>query len=321
MNFKNFSDAQLVTDTKRAVGEERQAILAVLAVLERLREIQTRSVHLTMGFPSLHEFCVKELHYSDGAAHRRIQAMRLVIDLPKAKDAIADGSLSLSTATSLQKYFKSDENTCSTIKEKEEVLDQVKGKSKAECDRILKPKQTGTMIRFLADDETMQLLKRLSELTAIGEKNAAGLIKRVAVIALRAIDPMNRKPVSSKPGKTPPPKSASPEKLGSKTAPEKLNPNLTTENPCPKPTTASRYVAAAVEHGVWTRDGGQCTFVNPLTRRRCSSRFGLQLDHIIPLACDGPSTLENLRLLCQGHNLLAAERVFGKEKMAHFKRH
>ena len=210
------------------------------------------------------------------------------------------------------------------------LLERVKGKSKAECERILNPEQRSTVICFVADEETMQLLKRLSELTAIGEKNAAGLIKRVATIALRAIDPMAKKSGAAgtkaaarkqnSPGAVLE-QTASLEKFTSVPASEKFRPNSTTERPSPKPTTPSRYVAVAVEHGVWTRDGGQCTFVNPLSRCRCSSRFGLQLDHVIPLACDGPSTLENLRLLCQGHNLLAAERAYGKEKIAHFKRH
>src|ERR1017187_8643064 len=116
MGFQMLTVVELVADTKRAVSEERRAMLAVL---DRLREIYVRSLHLQLPFSSLHEFCVEELQMSDGAAHRRIHAMWLCGDLPKAKEAIADGSLSLSTATILQKYFKSDENTCSSVEEKE----------------------------------------------------------------------------------------------------------------------------------------------------------------------------------------------------------
>ncbi|MBI3558543.1 MAG: HNH endonuclease, partial [Deltaproteobacteria bacterium] len=83
---------------------------------------------------------------------------------------------------------------------------------------------------------------------------------------------------------------------------------------------SSRYVDVATKRQVWIRDNGQCTYVDPLSRRRCSSRFGLQLDHIIPLACGGPTTMSNLRLLCAGHNRLAAQRVYGKKKMARYAR-
>lgn len=87
INFKTLSDAQLVADTKRVVHEERQA---TLAVMDRLREIYSRSLHLSMGFSSLHEFAVVELGLSDGSAHRRIQSMRLCEVLPKAKEALGD---------------------------------------------------------------------------------------------------------------------------------------------------------------------------------------------------------------------------------------
>ena len=313
MGFQMFSDIELVADTKRAVSEERRAMLAVL---DRLREIHLRSLHLALAFSSLHEFCVEELQMSDGAAHRRIHAMWLCGDLPMAKQAIADGSLSLSTAAILQNFFKSDENTCSTNEEKEALLERVKGKSKTECDRILHPNRTGTTIRFLADDDTMQMLKRLSELTAIGEKITAALIKRVAMIALRAIDPMAPKPQTRKSastastGNTSAPKGGFFTKILKAASPEKLT---------PVPQSQSRYIAVDVERGVWLRDSDQCTFVDPLSKRRCASRFGLQLDHVMPHACGGPSTIHNLRLLCRGHNNLAAERVYGKEKMAQYK--
>src|SRR5579871_4342818 len=105
MNLRELSDYELVEHTKDCVLKERRA---TLLVLDRLREVVRRGVHLSMGYGSLHEFCTGELGYSDGAAHRRIQAMRLCDELPDAKEAIADGTLSLSTAASLESYFKKE---------------------------------------------------------------------------------------------------------------------------------------------------------------------------------------------------------------------
>ncbi len=332
LKFEIFSDAELVVDTKRAVAEERRAMLAVL---DRIKEIHTRSLHLALGFSSLHAFCVTELKYSDGAAHRRISAMRLCDDLPKARKAIADGALSLSNAASLQTFFRKSDDAPVTEEAKEELLEMVQGKSKAQCDRIFYPEQKGVVVRFLADDETLALLKRLSELTAIGEQDRAALIKRVAAIALRTIDPLGERATADKPTMdrstvTVFPASSSP--TGHETAKEnpaeqaslaKLHPTparplSTPARPLPTSPSPSRYIPVAVERSVWARDGGQCTYVDSLTRRRCSSRFGLQLDHVRPLACGGPSTKDNLRLLCAGHNRLAAQRVFGHRKMASF---
>ena len=76
----------------------------------------------------------------------------------------------------------------------------------------------------------------------------------------------------------------------------------------------SRQVPAAVAREVYERDGGRCTFCSE-DGRRCGTRELLQLDHIIPFANGGESTLLNLRLRCRAHNLLAARQHFGSEYM------
>ena len=75
-----------------------------------------------------------------------------------------------------------------------------------------------------------------------------------------------------------------------------------------------RYVPRAVVREVVARDGGQCAFVGP-DGRHCTARSNLQLDHVIPFARGGRTTVENLRQLCAAHNQHEAERVFGREHM------
>ena len=76
----------------------------------------------------------------------------------------------------------------------------------------------------------------------------------------------------------------------------------------------SRYIPKAIRHAVFKRDKNCCTFISP-DGKRCSERMKLQVDHIKPYAMGGDSVLENLRLLCPSHNLLLAERSFGREKI------
>ncbi|HYG69821.1 MAG TPA: HNH endonuclease signature motif containing protein, partial [Anaeromyxobacteraceae bacterium] len=45
--------------------------------------------------------------------------------------------------------------------------------------------------------------------------------------------------------------------------------------------------------------------------KRCGCSRRLQFDHVQPVALGGKSTVENVRLVCQAHNLLAARRIFG----------
>jgi 5-methylcytosine-specific restriction endonuclease McrA len=70
---------------------------------------------------------------------------------------------------------------------------------------------------------------------------------------------------------------------------------------------------------VWERDGGRCAWVGMDGVRR-EGRWKLELDHIHPRALGGPSTEDNLRLTCREHNLFHAERVFGRELMARYRR-
>jgi 5-methylcytosine-specific restriction endonuclease McrA len=77
----------------------------------------------------------------------------------------------------------------------------------------------------------------------------------------------------------------------------------------------SRHIPAPVKERVWTRDKGRCAFVGD-NGRRCSSTRNLQFDHHpVPFARGGPSTADNLRLLCARHNLYAAGQTYGRRHM------
>lgn len=78
----------------------------------------------------------------------------------------------------------------------------------------------------------------------------------------------------------------------------------------------SRYVPADVRRRVFERDGGQCTFVDPKTGRRCNERRFIEFEHIDPHALGGAATVANLTLRCSAHNALAARRVFGEQYVA-----
>ncbi len=79
------------------------------------------------------------------------------------------------------------------------------------------------------------------------------------------------------------------------------------------------HIPASVKRAVWTRDRGCCQW--PLDSGGiCGSTVRLQLDHIVPRARGGPSTVENLRVTCAVHNALAARRVFGDEWMDRYGR-
>ena len=74
---------------------------------------------------------------------------------------------------------------------------------------------------------------------------------------------------------------------------------------------APEAITAQVRRKVWARDEGRCQW--PLeVGGVCGSTWQLELDHVRPRGQGGPSTADNLRLLCRAHNAEAARRVYGE---------
>jgi len=85
------------------------------------------------------------------------------------------------------------------------------------------------------------------------------------------------------------------------------------------PASKSECVPTHVKRAVWARDGGRCQW--PVDGGGiCGSTLRVELDHVIPRARGGPSTVENTRLLCAVHNDLAARHAFGDDWMDRFSR-
>ncbi len=89
-----------------------------------------------------------------------------------------------------------------------------------------------------------------------------------------------------------------------------------------KPTGKARpskddHIPAHVRREVWKRDGGRCQWALA-SGGICGSTRHLELDHIRPRSRGGASTAANLRILCKGHNDLAARLALGDGLMDQF---
>src|SRR5207247_7878427 len=74
------------------LAQERIKMAAVLALLA---EVDARRLYLPAGFPSMYAYCVGELHLSEDAAYKRIQAARAARQFPALFTALAEGRLHL----------------------------------------------------------------------------------------------------------------------------------------------------------------------------------------------------------------------------------
>ncbi len=294
----------VLSELQNAVAEERRSQLRVLHLL---REVERDGHYLEMGFPSVFEFATQSLGYSAGAAHRRIQSMRLIKTLPEMATQIETGSLSLCVAAKTQSFFKSEDirrksegDPKLSLQAKQEIAQSMVGASMRECEKKLaeispeaalpseKTKELPrgkTLIQFSAAQELMEKLERLKCLLAHQNPDGSyeGLLGVLADMALREIEP--KKPESA------PPKDDAQTAFVSTVEKER-----------------SRYIPVEVKRRVFARDEGCCTYKDEETGKRCRSRFALEYDHAKPFAWGGETNEANLRLRCRSHNAYTAEK-------------
>ena len=99
-------DRVLLARTRQLVERERHLHVEIV---DHLREIEDRDLHLARGFSTLFDYAVNELGYSNGAAWRRTLAMRLCRRMPDVRERLRTGSLTMSTAAQLQSAFERQE--------------------------------------------------------------------------------------------------------------------------------------------------------------------------------------------------------------------
>ena len=147
---KSLSNQQLLFQTKFLVQKERNLHIQVLHHLE---EIDSRKLYLEQGFSSLFDYAVKELGYSEGAAYRRIKAMKLCRDVPETEDRLKSGRLSLSSACQLQAFFekKHKKEKMEKLREREGIAHQKEGSKNEES--VLKSKSTTVHQKSVMEDQ------------------------------------------------------------------------------------------------------------------------------------------------------------------------
>lgn len=182
--YKNISNDSLLQKTKSLVSEERRITTEVLWCL---REIEDRLLHAELGYSSLYDFAIRELGYSEGSAHRRIAATRLLKSLPieaqkQAEEKLKEGSLSLTNVALLQGFIKTEKKVSGksySAEEKIELLSSLENQSKRETEKILADLQPaiviqererivnqGLEISFIADEKLIAKFTQIKNLMA-----------------------------------------------------------------------------------------------------------------------------------------------------------
>ena len=93
------SDDELLLRTRELARHETEF---TIVTIQHLDEIERRGLYDKRGYPSLFEYAVRELHYSNGGTWRRIMVMKLCRAVPGIADKLRSGELNLTTASQLQ---------------------------------------------------------------------------------------------------------------------------------------------------------------------------------------------------------------------------
>ncbi len=316
-SLATLTDLILLSETQRRVLAERSA---TLSVLHCLREIEARQLFAREGYASLFEMCRDRFGYSEAAALRRIDAMRLLKAVPALLPKVESGELKLSQMSQVQTFLKVErkdagkvytpEQTfelaasltgCSTRETERRLLGQSPSlQARRETSESIRPvTATHTEVKIVADEELMSLLEEARSLFAHGadmHPSAASLFKR----GLQALVAQKKK------------QKRIPEQTGLNSLPTPEFSVVAEKTPAALPSPellvpTTRYIPQPLRRAVYARALGRCEFT---TRPgvRCTSRHALELHHLNPYARGGEHSYGNLALHCRTHNA-AAEKA------------
>lgn len=302
MNLSDMPDETLLIQTEKLCAEERELLTTIL---HHLREIERRKLYATLKFPSLFEYSVKKLGYSEDQAYRRISAMRLLRELPELEKKINSGQLQLSHLGMANSFFNKEKNLGQKEFSKEdklEILSKIENKSARDAEKIIlghssfpilhRPERERVIsdemseFNFVARSQLKDKINKLKGLLAhrAPHLSTADLIEKLCDLGLEKWGKGAFETASTN--------------LNSNSS---LNVGRNTEN------ALHSHSWESLKKYIWRRDKGQC--------QNCGSSFALEVDHIVPKAKGGEDNVSNLRLLCRSCNQRAAIQHFGINKM------
>ncbi len=278
MNLKYLTDKALLEDVKKLAQTERET---TTNILHHLKEIERRKLFCDLGYPSMIQYAMSELGYSETSAIRRINGARLLKELPEIESQIKDGSLSLSNLHKAAGFFRKE-----NIKEptkKRIILKKIENKSARQCEKTLLELSPQTPLPKeslkLVAPEFSQIKVNLHEETLGLLEEAKCLIgffylddKFLNRLARHALNDIKHRKFKIRPG---------------------------VQNP------DTRYLSNKTKREVFEKSQGVC--------ENCGSLFLLQYDHIEAFALGGKSHTENLRLLCFHCNQRARIKTYNQD--------
>lgn len=301
MDFRKMNRTELDMHLKNLIRKEREILHLIL---ETIREIDSRRMYLEMGYSSLFDYLTQAVGYSNASAQRRIDAARLLAEIPNLCEKIQSGELKLNQISMVQKATRdaakqSDKKV--TIEEKIVLLETISNQSVQQTQKEIAnffdlpvehfTKQTtqadeSVRIEITLSKEAYEKLQRAQALIS-GAVPERDLVRFVEYVSEKIIQ--QRTSARSKVKDSLVAKSRGSAKLG-------LPARSFSSPPWKK-----------VAHGKQSC----CQYKDPTTGRVCESKWFLQVDHKQPQWAFGSNDPGNLQILCAAHNRLKYRKEAG----------
>jgi hypothetical protein len=351
-SLSSLSNFQLESVLKSKVEKENEILIQILHLLA---EVERRRLY-SHKYPSLFEYCVRELKYSSGSAQRRIDTMRAMKLMPEIEEKLQTRELQMVVVSKAQSFFRQERKIGKNydIHEKRKILSKLENKSSRECERELvaiSPQSVNperrreindsqTELRITLNKGLVEKLDQIKSLLSNKHPHLTDqeLIEVLAELALKGLDP------SLKSCKSKIHLSNQITETETDTNSKSTLPAVAEEFSCDQTNWAetkrqldsaqSKRLDLSVENpstptlavGMGRNRYIPASLKAAVWKRNhgrctfpnCGSRFKLQFDHIKPIRKGGETSFSNLRLLCQTHNLHEARRVFGEFKINRF---
>lgn len=305
MNLNQLNRIQLDQRLQTLVGRERELLHEILLTI---KEVHARRTYLEFGFPNLFAYLTGRMGLSAGSAQRRIEAMRLLKEIPSVGEKIASGKLNLQQITLVQKTAREagKHSKVVTAEDKKAVIEKIGHKNFQESQKAVAaffemPLTQGTSQKTQADESvrvemtiSKELYEKIQQAQALLSHavGSADLVDYLAYVTDRVI----RQKTSLR-------KSSS--KFTSTVEPSLKN------NSKVEPAEFSERTKKLVRQ---TADG--CQYQDPASGKKCGSQWFLQVDHKQSRWAGGRGHITNAQLLCAAHNQLKYKKECRQQIMS-----
>ena len=294
--------------------------------LVALADFDRRRLWCRLGHASLFYFLHRELGLSRGSAHYRKVAAQLVQRYPEVVEPLREGKLCITAILELARVI--------TPENRVDVLPRFFHRSKQEAKAVaveilpaaVVPRRevvTGPPCRVEASPVAVQTVERaVHAMHAASPMQSEPLTTELRRLHMTVSKPFLEKLEAARAGQGHAQPGASAEQVLEAALDLLLANQARRRGEVKKPRRNPRpsrpdHVPAAVKRAVRARDEGRCQW--PVEGGgTCGSTLRLEIDHVVPRARGGPTTVENCRIVCRFHNQLAARQVYGDEWMDRF---